>query len=373
MSIGKVKIVQDNNASVGITAVERKSLWIGIGGASALSDQVHAINATSDLDAILGAEDSDLKANIEAAILNAGQNFTAYVIAITQAGAYTWDQALEFALDNPNDLDVEMVVLTDPITTVQDVEDINAACVSALATFGKYIAAHVALPSIAIDETWSTYLAATKELQQGVVAKRVCLVPQIHGNNLGVVVGRLNNDGVSIADTPMRVATGAVVGLGAAPVDVNDLALTMAHLQDLADNRLSVPQTYTGIDGTYWANHSTLDAEGGDFQFYENLRVIDYVCRRIYVKLVQKIADRSLNNSASSIAYHQNYFMEPIYLAAKGAVINGQPKPGMVQQPEDGDIVLIINEQEEVEMWIMAAPIGAPKKITAHISLDLTR
>jgi hypothetical protein len=373
MGIGTVAVVQDNNASGGITAIERKSLWIGIGGADALTDQVHAISATSDLDAILGSQDSDLKNNIEAAMLNAGQNFTAYAIAIAQDGQSTWDSALEFALDKPNDLDVEMVVLTDPITKIEDVNLIHAACVSALATFEKYISAHVALPGIADGQTWSEYLAATKALQQGVVAKRVCLVPQIHGNNLGVVIGRLNNDGVSIADTPMRTLTGAVVGLGADPVDKDDLALTMAHLKDLADNRLSVPQTYTSIDGTYWADHSTLDAAGGDFQVYENLRVMDYVCRRIYVKLVQKVGDRSLNSSDSSIAYHQDYFMDDIYLAAKETLIAGETKPGLVQKPEDGDIVLTINEQEEVEMWIMAAPIGAPKKLTAHISLDLNR
>lgn len=374
MAIGQVTVTQENTGSGGIDGVERKSLWIGIGGETAQAEQIHALNAQSDLDAILGEEESELKTNIKAVMVNAGANFTAYVFPLlATAPNYTWDTALEFCLDAPNDLDVELVAIVTPMTSSNLVDEYQAACDGAVAQFAKYISIHAATPGIAEGETLSEYAATTKALQTGKAAKRVYLVPQLHGNNLGVVVGRLCNSSNSLGDSPMRVASGPVVGLGPAPVDSTGKTLTMAELADLAANRFSVPQTYTGFDGTYWADHVSLDAEGGDFQVYENLRVIDYLTRRIRVLAIQKIADRSLNKSAGSIAYHQGYFLEPILKAAKSTTINGQPKPGLVKPVQDGDMVITWKSNKEVDLHFMAAPLDSPKKINAFISLDLNR
>ena len=47
------------------------------------------------------------------------------------------------------------------------------------------------------------------------IAKHLAVpVPQLHGNNVGVLAGRLANHAVSIADSPMRTETGSVLGLG---------------------------------------------------------------------------------------------------------------------------------------------------------------
>jgi len=374
MPIGKVIISQDKGTGGSITEIERKVLFIGIGGATALADQIHAINQETDLDIILGPEDSELKLNIEAARLNAGPNFTGYVIPILAAlGLYTWDTAIEFALDQPNDIDVEMVVLTTAMASSADVDLYQASCVAAQNVFAKYITIHAAVTGITGALTWANYLTTTKALQTNKAANRVHLVPQLHGNNLGVVVGRLINDSYSLGDSPMRVASGAVVGLGVDPVDVDGVTLSMAHLTDLADNRFSVPQTYTGIDGTYWADHVSLDIAGGDFQVFENTRVIDYLTRRIRVLAILKIADRSLNSAPDSVAYHEGYFMQPIFDASKASNINGVPKPGLVKPPQDGDIVISWLSTTEVELFMLAAPLDSPKKITAHISLDLGR
>ncbi|RMN58142.1 DUF2586 family protein, partial [Pseudomonas syringae] len=83
---------------------------------------------------------------------------------------------------------------------------------------------------------------------------------------LGVLAGRLANASVSVADTPMRVATGAIVGLGAEPKDMDGLALTSAVLTQLDAARLSVPQTYPDYPGTYWSDGNLLDTPGSDFQ-----------------------------------------------------------------------------------------------------------
>jgi hypothetical protein len=368
--LGKVTITQDNNNAGGIAEVERKVLFIGAGGASAVTDTPHAINQQSELDALLGSEASPLKTNILAALANGGPNFTGYAIAL---GALAWDQALEMALDMPHDLDVEIVAITDPVAVAEDIDSMQAAAVSAGNTWAKLISIHAATAGITGAETWASYLSAQSALVNGKACHRVCLVPQLHGNNLGVVIGRLVNDAVSIADSPMRVRSGAVIGLGPAPSDTGGVALTMAHIETLANARFSVPQWYTGKDGIYWADHMTLDSDGSDFQVYENLRVIDYVTRRVRVLAINKIADRSLNGSDSSIAFHQAYFMQPIFQAAKATVINGEMKPGIVQQPADGDITIQWNSATEVELWMLAAPVNSAKKIKAHISLDLTR
>lgn len=371
MATGRVTITQENNFSGGIADVERRVLFIGQATTGAQTDAVLALNAQSDLDAVLGNDDSELKTNIDATRLNAGSNFTAWAIAL---GNLTWEQALELALDAPNDLNVELVALTTPITDAGLIDSLQAAAISAKQVWAKLISFHVAVPGIdAETQSWAEYETAISALQVDKVANRVCLVPQLHGNNLGVVIGRLCNDGVSLADSPMRVRTGSVEGLGDAPVDKDGHALTMAHLEAMALKRFSVPQWYTGRDGIFWADHMTLDAEGGDFQVFENLRVIDYVTRRVRLLAIQKIADRSLNSSESSTAFHQGYFMQPIFDASKTVQVAGEVRPGMVQPPVDGDMIIHWNNAGSVDLFLLAAPVNSPKKIGAHIALDLNR
>lgn len=373
MAIGQVKLTQENTASGGISAVERKVLFIGTCGASGAADVLSVLNAQSDLDVLLGAEDSALKTNIEATMLNAGEDFTGYVMTLKETGGvHTWDTALEYALETPNDIDVEIVALVDEITESATVTAMNAAAVSAYNTYGKLLSIHAAVPGITGAQTWAQYLTETKAINNSLVATRVALVPQLHGNNLGVVIGRLINSDQSIGDSPMRVRSGSVVGLGEAPVDSGSAPLTMAHLGELATNRFSVPQWYTNFDGIYWADHPMLDAEGGDFQVFENLRVIDYVSRRVRILMIQKVADRELNATASSIAYHQKYFMAPVQAAAKSSTIRGVTKPGLIKPPTDEDILITWKSKTEVEIFLVVTPYESPKKISARIALDLT-
>ena len=373
MGIGQINIIQENLASGGISSVERTVLFIGLAAAGAEFDALHSINQQTNLDAILGAGNSALKAQIEATKLNAGPNFTAWVVPLQSEGAHTWQTALEMALDAPNNIYPEQVAICDAINSAVTVDELQAAAVSAMNVYGKYLSIVAAVPGIAVDQSWTQYLTTTKALAAGKKAERVALVPLLHGNNLGVVIGRLNNDQFSLGDSPMRVRSGAVIGLGAAPVDKDGHALTMAHLTELAGARFSVPQWYTNFAGIFWADHPMLDADGGDYQVYENLRVMDFATRRIRILMIQKIADRSLNSSASSTSYHEGYFMKPLFDAAKGTVLNGEPKPGLVKTPQDGDIVITWPKTTEVELAILAAPIDSPKKITTRIALDLNR
>lgn len=386
MAYPVVSINQQNNSQGGTSDVERTAIFVGLNDENAdsavtstVSGTLHAIGASTNLDDILGAADSNLKDQINAARNNAGPNFTAWVVPLysvlgdgeTGTPYENPFTAVQFALEPPNNISPEMVVVTDPVTA-DDLDDIQNSCLLAINALSKYITIHAAVAGIA-DQSWSEYIAATKAISGNGVYDRVHLVPQLHGNNLGVVIGRLMSESVSIADSPMRVKTGAVQSLGNAPQDNNGVALNLEHLKELAGARFSVPWWYNGKDGIYWADHISLDASDGDFSVYENRRVIDYATRRVRLLAINKVADRTLNASESSIAYHESYFMQPLQDAAKSVTLAGEPTAGMVQTPADGDIAINWPNTKEVQVAMQAAPKNSPKKITVYISLDLTR
>ncbi len=381
MAFGKVTLTQEDNNGGGITETERKVLWIGEGD-GLVTDELYHINAQTDLDNLLGPEDSDLKSNIAACMLNAGPNFTGYVFPIMAGGEgqYSWDEALMHLADDPIDLDFELVAITLPPTNISFVDLYQITCDMLINYLSKYITIHVALPGLdkTGEEDWEDCVDRIIEYQDNKVGERVHLVPQLYGNNLGVVIGRLINDKFSIADSPMRVASGAVKGLGAGMTEVPELdvlgeALNSGAIEYLSDSRFSVPQTYSGKEGTYWADHMSLAEDGSDFQVYENLRVLDYLTRRVRLLAINKIADREFNSTASSTAAHEGYLMKPILDAAKDTVLKDRTIPGICQKPVDGDIVITWVTTTEVKIYMMAAPVNSPKKIGVSISLDLNR
>lgn len=371
MAIGQVTVSNVNRMQGGFTEVERQFLYIGAGAAGASEDALLALNGDSDLDALLGETASELKTQLEAARSNAGQNWQAYAINTTG----TWTDALDMALEQPNNLEPEAVVVTTPVVDSSEVNAAYTAAMDALAKYARFLTIHLCVSGIdlTVEETWAQYTARIKPIISGVAGNRVSVTPQLHGNNLGVVTGRLCNRSVSIADSPMRVRTGPLVGLGETPVDFDGNPLTMAHLTDLAQSRFSVPQTYAGYNGTYWADHMMLDNDGGDFQVYENLRILDYCARRVRKLAIAKIADRALNSTPKSIAFHQTYFARPLREASRGVVIGGEPFPAMIRAPEEGDVVINWVSRTEVEIYIQAAPFECPKKIGVYLMLDLTR
>lgn len=371
MGIGQVSVSNVNRNQGSFPEIERQFLYIGTGGNASNHGQLLALSGDSDLDALLGETDSNLKTQLLAARQNAGQNWQAYAVSIAQGG--DWQTALDLVLEKPSNLDVEAVAVCEFPVDQTAISAAQAKMADVRAVYARLMTVHYAVPGIAADETWGAWLTQIKSLADGLVANRVSLVPQLHGNNLGVVTGRLCNRSVSIADTPMRVNTGALVGLGPDPVDTNGDPLTMGVISELAKNRFSVPQWYAGYNGVYWADHPLLDNAGGDFQVYENLRVLDYLARRIRVLAIARIADRGLNSSPKSIAFNSTYFMRPLREASRSTEIGGQPFPAMIQPPADGDIQITWVSNTEVEIYIQAAPWQCPKKIGVFLMLDLAR
>ncbi|MDC0598870.1 DUF2586 domain-containing protein, partial [Gammaproteobacteria bacterium] len=221
-------------------------------------------------------------------------------------------------------------------------------------------------------QTWSEYEIAQAAITAGVAAYRVAAVPLLHTNDLGVLVGRLCNRAVSIADSPMRVATGPVIGLGSIPVDSNADELTEATLTTLDANRLSCIQHYVDYPGTYWGDCNMLDIPAGDYQVIENLRVVDKAARAVRVLSVARVANRSFNSTPVSIAANKTYFSRPLREMSHSTVFNGEHFPGDIKPPKDDAISIQWPTNTKVEVYIKVQPYNSPKEIVANIILDLS-
>ena len=377
MSIGQVTIVQVDNMQGDFSKVERLFLYVGRSAEETIRGQIIPVSVQSDLDDIFGEADSELKTQLEAAKNNSRNiNWGAYAISINPDAAEDpddWRDVVRVALDAPNDLNIETVALCTPVASKAEVEACYTFAMEILTTFAKFISIHAAVAGIDPEtQSWAEYLAAVGALVDGVAAERVCLVPQLHGNNLGAGDGRLCDPGVTLADSPMRTATGPVIGLGDAPVDKDDAPLTMAIIKTLADARFCVPQWYTGYDGIYWADMMTLAAEGSDLDVYENLRVMDYLARRVRIRSINRVADRRLNSTAQSISANKTYFMRPLREASHPVILNGEEHPGMIKPPGDNGIDIQWPTKTSVKIAITARPYNCPKDITVYLGLDLS-
>lgn len=368
MALGKVSVNNLNLGQGAVTEIERFFLFIG--PAAANVGELVPLNTQSDLDASLGVADSDLKTQITAARLNGGDRWACLAAPIDAAGG-GWEAALEFA--QQQGYSVEGVVITTPVTTGGELADMHDAAVMLNNTYGRR--AFVMAATAGIDsalQSWNQYLGEQRAIIKDLAAPRVLVVPQLHGNDLGVLAGRLANAAVSIADSPMRVASGAVLGLGDTPVDMDGIPLPSAIRAELDAARFSVSQTYPDYPGVFWGDGNMLDAPGSDFQVIEHLRLADKAARRVRILLIQRVADRRLNNTPNAMAAATSALMAPLRAMAKSVAFAGQVFPGEIEPPKDGDIVLVWQSKTKVEAYLKLKPYNCPKDLTANIALDLS-
>ena len=366
MSLGKVQVNNLNLGQGDISAIERHFLFIGRAGDAAEESQLFSIGAQTDLSKTFA--DSPLRDQLIAAQKNAGQNWTAAVYPLAEL------ETIIDAIDRANEVQsFEMVVVCNEQKTSAEITAIHDHLESLKATLGRFVSALIAVPGIDVaTQTWPAYEAATVALQAGIAAHLVVPVPQLHGNNVGVLAGRLCDRSVSIADSPMRVATGSVLGLGAAPVDSESEPLSLATLETLANARMSVPQWYSDFEGTYWSDAQTLDAEGGDYQYLEHLRPVHKASREVRVLAIRRVANRALNSTPNSIELNKAYFMKPLRAMSKSTTILGTQFPGEIQPPIEGDISIVWTTNKTVVIYMVLRPYNSPKEITVNIMLDLS-
>lgn len=350
--------------------IERAVLYVGRGKTNA--GKTLPVNTQTDLDVLLGA-DSVLKRDVNAAMLNAGQNWSGFVHVLAEpAEGIEPDSWVEAVMTAQAVASVEGVVLSDDISDKKPINEAASLRANLLAKLGRWCWFILAVEGPQVAEEWADYLARLATLQAQIAAPSVQLVPRLFGNEPGVLAGRLCNRAVTIADSPARVQTGALLDMGRddLPVDGSGAVLELATLQALQEKRFSVPMWYPDYDGFYWSDGRTLDAEGGDYQAIEYLRIVDKAARRVRLQAIAKIADRSLNSTPSSIAAHQGYFAKVLRQMAISTQINGVTFPGEVMTPQDGDVTITWKSATQVEIYMVVRTYECPKGITVSLLLN---
>lgn len=372
MALGQVEVNNLNLGQGGIPEIERHMLFIGTTAKTALHDKVTRIDFTTDLDELFAngeQPDDALATNVKAAQLNGGQNWTAAIFGLSADGA-TWAEAIDIANETDS---FEAVAVVDITTDKTLFNEMQAATQELVNKRGRWIFILAATPGIdAENQAWADYEAAQLALVDGAAANMVTPVPQLHGNNLGVLAGRLCNRAVTIADTPMRVATGPVLSLGDQPVDSAGKPLALSTLSTLSKARFSVPQTYADYEGVYWGDASTLEAKGGDYQFLEYVRPVHKINRRVRIKAIRRIGDKILNSTPQSIEMNKQYFMTDMRQMSKGITIGSLQFPGEIMPPQDGDVNIQWMSKTRVSIGLLVTPHNCPKSIGVNIALDLS-
>lgn len=382
MTWPNVTINQLNQRQGKINEVERTVLFVG--NAATGDGDLVALNSQSDIDTALTDASEALREVVRAAKVNAGQNWQAYALLVAAGNSTaTWPSAIESVQDL---ISVEGVVAVTQLadasegrTTIEAFSALRETLVSKLGRWVWFVltaSGPLTIPGSGAKPgvTWADYLKFQSALAKDIAAHAVQLVPSLWGNEAGVLAGRLCNRSVTIADSPARVKTGAIVGLriesSDLPVDSAGIEIDLAQLRAMHDLRYSVPMWYPDYEGIYWADGLTLDVKGGDYPVIEYLRIVDKAARRVRIQAIAKIGDRSLNSTPASIASHKTYFSKTLREMSRSTQINGVTFPGEVKPPQEGDVEITWTDTETVQIYLVVRPYESPKSITVSIMLD---
>lgn len=371
MALGKVTVNALNLSQGAFPTVEKYFLFVGV--APNKVGELVFLNTDSDLDVELGAAESSLKTQLKAAKANAGQNWACVAAPVTDGAL--WDAAVNKAMEA--DLRVEAIVICSPIAAAADLTAMQTKATNINSTYGRrlfFMAATAAIDGTpTTGQTWAAYVTAQTALTATLKNDRVMPVPLIYPDAIGLLAGRLCNDQVSIADTPMRVATGAIVGRDSTtlPKDKDGIRYNNAHAKALNDQRFSVPQLYADYPGVYWTDGQTLDAPAGDYQVIENLRVVDKAARAVRIVLISLLGNRAFNSTPLGEAWAITKLMRPLLEMSRSVVFQGIPFPAELKEPKEGDIVIKWITHTTVKVYMKCRMFEIPKEIEANIILDL--
>ncbi|NAW86313.1 DUF2586 domain-containing protein [Photobacterium halotolerans] len=347
-----------------IAGVEHHFLFVGYGQVTGTERQLLMVDATSDLDEALSKADESLLTTVKAAQLNGKSEWTAGVMILDPAD--NWQDAIRKANETSS---FEAFVLDFPATEKKLLEDAIALRTELKSSLGREVFAVCCLPKIDNDsvngDDWASWLASTVAIPKDVASEYITVVPRVHvdGSTLGKYCGRLANQEVSLADSPARVKTGSVLGSTELLTDKNGKPLELAILKTLEQNRLAVPMWYPDYPGQYWTTGRTLDVPGGDYQDIRHIRVAMKAARKVRIRAIARIADRTLNSTPGSMAQAKLYFTQDLRTMAQTGV------PGEILPPEDDDIQIKWVTSEEVEIYLAVQPYDCPVKITIAIAI----
>lgn len=363
MAQGKVSVAAIQTGSGATKQVERTVLFIG--QAAEDNGKILPINAQSDFDAEFGVADSPLKTQVKAWQRNGDDLVSGYAIA------HAIDADVMALIDEAMDQDVspEIIVICTPVTGKAEVESYQAKALEIQASLARRVRFLVAAPGLTELQNWSDLVTALQPITDGVVAPQTAVIPLLFGDELGAVTGRLCKSAVTIADSPMRVLTGAM-SLMPHPVDAAGKPLTNSTTAALDALRFSCTQFYPDFDGTYFGDVNMLDAEGGDFQQIETGRIVDKAARDVRIIAIQNIKNRRLNNSASGIEFGKRIMGKPLREMARSINIGADKFPGLIDTPKDDSISLTFMNATTLQVVLKVKPIDSPNTIIVGIMLD---
>ncbi|EMN8069564.1 DUF2586 family protein, partial [Escherichia coli] len=155
------------------------------------------------------------RSNVQAFLDNAGQNAMIWLATVQtpqpSGQTRTW---ADVVMDAQATLSVEGVVVVRANASGNDIDKAQQLRSELNNTFQRWTWFILAVRGCGTGEKWSEYVTAMTGLQKGIAAYAVQLTPMLFGNEPGILAGRLCNPSVTIADSPARVATGALVNMG---------------------------------------------------------------------------------------------------------------------------------------------------------------
>ncbi|MCG7552077.1 DUF2586 domain-containing protein [Pseudoalteromonas sp. Of11M-6] len=363
MAQGKVSVAAIQTGSGATKEVERTALFIG--QASANIGNILPINAQSDFDDLFGGDDSPLKTQIAAWQRNGDDLVSGY--AIPHGAGDDVMALIDKAMDQ--DVSPEIIVICKPVTGKAEIESYQAKALEILSSLARRVRFLIAAPGLSDGQNWSDLVTALQPLTNGIVGDRVAVVPLLFGDELGAVTGRLCKRSVTIADSPMRVLTGAM-SLMPLPEDAAGNPLTNATTSALDALRFSCTQFYPDFDGVYFGDVNMLDAEGGDFQQIETGRIVDKAARAVRIIAIQQIKNRRLNNSTTGIEFGKRTLGKPLRDMSKSVNIGADKFPGLIDTPKDDSINLTFMDERTLQVVLKVKPIDSPSTIIVGIMLD---
>ncbi|ALQ08465.1 phage tail protein [Pseudoalteromonas sp. Bsw20308] len=363
MAQGKVTVAAIQTGSGATKQIERSVLFIG--QASENNGKILSINAQSDFDVEFGVADSPLKKQVKAWQRNGDDLVSGY--AIPHGAGDNVMALIDKAMDQ--DVSPEIIVICTPVTGKADIESYQAKALEILSSLARRVRFLLAAPGLTAEQSWPDLVTSLQPLTDGVVGDRVAVIPLLFGDELGAVTGRLCKSAVTIADSPMRVLTGAM-SLMPHPEDAAGNPLTNSTTAALDALRFSCTQFYADFDGTYFGDVNMLDAEGGDFQKIEIGRIVDMAARAVRIIGIQNVKNRRLNNSSTGIEFGKRIMGKPLRDMARSINIGADKFPGLIRAPKDDSINLTFMNAITLQVVLKVKPIDSPNTIIVGIMLD---
>ena len=372
MALGNITVRTAVAQAPTYPAVEGVGLFVG--ASTTQPAGVQSLGRTTPLTAFGAAGAHPLLPALKAARANGGPNWSGYGLGL--APNTSLDALLSKVKETLGNFDAEFVVLCTPLASQAEIGKVETA-MAAVSINGTRVFALCSILKPNHTEgqgahaDWAAYITAAKAVTGAAAAPRIVCVAPVFGNELGALAGRLqkvlDEPQARINRSPMRVASGAVKGMGterSAVVDKTGVPLTLEHQKELDTARLSVFQWYGGQQGIYFADGNTLASSAGtEPKVVEHLRVLDKAARRVHLRGVQKIADDLVENTHGGNA---------AFATALGGPLRQMVDAGEIKPLGEEAIAITWANDTTVTVAITIQPPNAPKQITVEITLKAT-